>query len=301
LKVGSIIFATILYPALLLTLIVAQGEKGAFASTVLALCMIIPIFFGLWAIVSLYLRTLWCILLLALLLYIHDWWVVSMVVIAFLLIHLLLSRQMTKETVSIASPSPHWLYVWHGGNTVLVNHHWRHPAQRYALDLVGIGASGKRARGFFPKNLTAYICFGMPVISPLVGTVVHVENDWPDLAVGSMDKGHPPGNCIIIQPAAQQNMRIVLAHLMHHSITVQPGSVVQAGEIIGRIGNSGNTSEPHLHIHAQKMEHAKLKGVPLKVEGHHVMRNSVIKPSTMPLEAVKSSNCNAWIGEASDK
>ncbi len=131
--------------------------------------------------------------------------------------------------------------------------------------------------------MTAYLCFGTPVLSPLKGTVVHVENDQPDLAVGRMDKEHPMGNCIIIQSADQQNMRIVLAHLMYHSITVQPGSVVQSGEIIGRIGNSGNTSEPHLHIHAQKMEHGKLKGVPLKVEGHHVMRNSLIRPSTVPV------------------
>ena len=107
-----------------------------------------------------------------------------------------------------------------------------------------------------------------------------------------MDKEHPLGNCIIIQPAAQQNVRVVLAHLMHHSITVQSGSVVQAGEIIGRIGNSGNTTEPHLHIHAQKMEQGKLKGVPLKVAGRHVMRNSVIRPSTMPQEVVRNSSSN---------
>lgn len=289
----------ILYPAFLLICMLVW-KKDAF---LYALCMIIPIFFEAWAIVSLHLRTIWCMLLLAILLSIHDWWSVGIVVMVFLLIQLVLSRNMTKGAVSIASPSPQRLYVFQGGNTFLVNHHWRHPAQRYALDLTGLDTSGRRARGFFPKDLTAYICFDTPVLSPLAGTVVHVENDLPDLAVGRMDKDHPPGNCIIIQPAAQQNMRIVLSHLMHHSITVQSGSVVQAGEIIGRIGNSGNTSEPHLHIHAQKMEHGQLKGVPLKVEGRQVMRNSVIRssPSTMPLEAVTDSNCNAWIGEASDK
>lgn len=281
-KVGSIIVATILYPALLLTFMLVWKED-AFVPVACALCMFIPIFLGLWAIVSLYLRTIWCILLLALLLYIHDWWVAGIGVIVFLLIHLLLSRNMTKEAVSIVSPSPHWLYVWHGGNTILVNHHWRYLPQSYALDLTGLGASGRRARGFFPTDLTAYLCFGTPLLSPLAGTVVHVENDWPDLAVGRMDKDHPLGNCIIIQPAAQQSMRIVLAHLMCRSITVQPGSVVQVGEIIGRVGNSGNTSEPHLHIHAQTMENGQLKGVPLKVEGHHVMRNSLIRPSTIPI------------------
>ncbi|MHB8597574.1 MAG: M23 family metallopeptidase [Ktedonobacteraceae bacterium] len=289
LKVGGMIFALILYPALLLIFMLAWKEDAF----LYALCMTIPIFFGVWVVVSLHLRTIWFVLFFLTLLYIHDWWSVGLVVIIFLLIQLVLSKTMTKEAVSIASPSPQRLYVYQGGNTFLVNHHWRYPPQRYALDLTGFDASGRRASGFFPKDLTAYLCFGTPLLSPLAGTVVHVENDQPDLAVGCMDKEHPLGNCIIIRPAAQQNMRIVLAHLMYHSITVQPGSVVQAGEIIGRIGNSGNTSEPHLHIHAQKMEHGKLKGVPLKVEGCHVMRNSVIRPSTIPSEAVRDSSCNA--------
>jgi hypothetical protein len=289
LKVGGMIFALILYPAFLLICMLAWKEDAF----LYALCMIIPIFFGAWAVVSLHLRTIWCILLLAILLYIHDWWSVGLVVIVFLLIQLVLSKTMTKESVSIASPSPQRLYVYQGGNTFLVNHHWRYPPQRYALDLTGLDASGRRASGFFPGDLTAYLCFGTPLLSPAAGTVVHVENEQPDLAVDSMDKDNPLGNCIIIQPSAQPNMRIVLAHLMHHSITVQPGSVVQAGDILGRIGNSGNTSEPHLHMHAQKMEHGKLKGVPLKVEGRHVMRNSVIKPSTIPSEAVRDLSCNA--------
>ena len=287
-KVGVTIFVTILYPAILLICMLAWKED-AYIPVACALYMIIPFFLESWAIVSLHLRTIWCILLLAILLSIHDWWSVCIVVIVVLLIQLALSRTMMKEAVSIASPSPQRLYVFQGGNTSPVNHHWRYPPQRYALDLTGLDASGRRARGFFPEDLTAYVCFGTPLLSPLAGTVVHVENEQPDLAVGRMDKEHPLGNCIIIQPVAQPNMRIVLAHLMHHSITVQPDSIVQAGESIGRIGNSGNMTEPHLHIHAQKMEQGKLKGVPLKVEGRHVMRNSVIRPSTYTLSSRRKS------------
>ncbi len=149
-KVGGIIFATVLYPAFLFTFMLISKED-AFVQYY-ALCMILPIFFGFWAIVSLHLRTIWCILLLAILLYIHDWWSVGIVFVVFLLIHLVLSRTITKEAVSIASPSLQRLYAYQGGNTFLVDHHWRHPVQRNALDLVGIGTSGRRARGFFPKD-----------------------------------------------------------------------------------------------------------------------------------------------------
>jgi hypothetical protein len=283
LKLASMIVATILYPALLLAFMLVWKED-VFVSVTCALCMLIPILFDPWTIISLHLRTIWCILLLATLLYLHDWWSVSIVVIVFLLISLVLSRNMRKEAVSIASPSSQRLYVFQGGNTLLVNQHWKYPAQRYALDLTGLDASGRRARGFFPKDLTAYFCFGMPLLSPLAGTVVHVENDQSDLAVGCMDKDHPFGNCVIIQPAIRPDIRIMLAHLMQHSITVQPGSVVQPGETIARIGNSGNTSEPHLHIHAQTLEDGKLVGVPLKIEGRLVMRNSVIRPSRISVK-----------------
>ena len=42
---------------------------------------------------------------------------------------------------------------------------------------------------------------------------------------------------------------LLLAHLQHRSVTVAPGEPVQAGRVLGSVGNSGNTSEPHLHIH----------------------------------------------------
>lgn len=283
LKIGSIVVITILYPAFLLTLLILQGETDAFASAVPILCMIALLFFVPWATVSLYLRTIWLVLLLAVLLYIHNWWNVGIVVTSYLLIYIFLSRHITKEYVSIVSPSSQRLYVWQGGNTFLINHHWRYLPQRYALDLVGLDAIGKRARRLFPGELTAYSCFENPLLSPLEGTVVHIENDHPDLPVGHMDKDHPFGNCIIIQPTVKPEVRVILAHLMSRSVTVQPGSIVQPGEIIGRIGNSGNTSEPHLHIHAQKVENGKIKGVPLRIGGRQLMRNMVLRPSQVPL------------------
>jgi len=44
---------------------------------------------------------------------------------------------------------------------------------------------------------------------------------------------------------------VVLAHLRRGSVRVHSGQRVRAGQLLGRVGNSGNSSEPHLHVHAQ--------------------------------------------------
>jgi murein DD-endopeptidase MepM/ murein hydrolase activator NlpD len=41
----------------------------------------------------------------------------------------------------------------------------------------------------------------------------------------------------------------LLAHLQPHSLRVKPGQKVKRGDVLGLAGNSGNTSEPHLHVH----------------------------------------------------
>lgn len=56
------------------------------------------------------------------------------------------------------------------------------------------------------------------------------------------------------------------------SIQVKKGEKVDTNRIIGRVGNSGNTSEPHLHIHAER----KGKGVPILFNGRFLIRNDLI-------------------------
>ncbi|WP_082415822.1 peptidoglycan DD-metalloendopeptidase family protein [Numidum massiliense] len=50
---------------------------------------------------------------------------------------------------------------------------------------------------------------------------------------------------------------------------------MQVGQFIGHVGNSGNTSEPHLHIYAEKAG----KEVPIRFEGRFLVRNSLITAS----------------------
>jgi murein DD-endopeptidase MepM/ murein hydrolase activator NlpD len=64
-----------------------------------------------------------------------------------------------------------------------------------------------------------------------------------------MDPEHPAGNHVVIQVA--ENEYLFIAHMQPGSIQVKAGDHVTAGQVIGLTGNSGNTSEPHIHIHLQ--------------------------------------------------
>jgi murein DD-endopeptidase MepM/ murein hydrolase activator NlpD len=71
-----------------------------------------------------------------------------------------------------------------------------------------------------------------------------------------------------------------MAHLLKGSITSQVGSLVKSGDAIAKIGNSGNTSEPHLHIHARKVNTGKAilagEGLPITFDGKFLVRNSLL-------------------------
>jgi murein DD-endopeptidase MepM/ murein hydrolase activator NlpD len=57
------------------------------------------------------------------------------------------------------------------------------------------------------------------------------------------------GNCLIVDQGS--NEFAVYAHLQPGSLRVHRGDKVQQGQVIALCGNSGNTSEPHLHFHVQ--------------------------------------------------
>jgi murein DD-endopeptidase MepM/ murein hydrolase activator NlpD len=61
------------------------------------------------------------------------------------------------------------------------------------------------------------------------------------------------GNIIVLDLG--DGVHVALAHLKRRSVTVKPGQQVRQGEVVGRCGNSGNSSQPHLHF--QLMDHPR--------------------------------------------
>src|SRR2546422_4953449 len=140
-----------------------------------------------------------------------------------------------------------WLVFW-GGDTREQNHHHDVPNQRFAFDLLGVGADGKTHRGEGNKN-EDYYAFGRDVLAPADGTVTEVIQGVRDNTPGSMNPYSGVGNCVIIQH--HEDEVSVLAHFKQGTIKVKAGDKVKRGQLLGQCGNSGNSSEPHIHYHLQ--------------------------------------------------
>ncbi len=138
-------------------------------------------------------------------------------------------------------------YVYWGGRDISDNYHAVDPAQRFALDLLIVreGATFSGEAGV----LENYYCWDQPILAPAAGTVVRVTNDLPDNPIGQTDTANPAGNHVVIDLGASEFA--FLGHMRQGSVSVSAGDTVAAGDEIGRCGNSGNTSEPHLHFHLQ--------------------------------------------------
>jgi murein DD-endopeptidase MepM/ murein hydrolase activator NlpD len=113
----------------------------------------------------------------------------------------------------------------------------------YALDFVPAQPAGTRAprRG---AALARFACYGRPVLAPADGTVVAAHGnarDWP-----AYTKGRDQGNYVILEHAPGEYTEF--RHLAARSVTVRVGDHVGRGEAVGRCGNSGNATTPHLHI-----------------------------------------------------
>src|SRR4029079_12590680 len=122
------------------------------------------------------------------------------------------------------------------------------PNQRFALDLLGIGADGKTKRGDGTRN-EDYYAFNRDVLAPADGTVIEVVDGVRDNPPGSLNSYSAVGNCVLIQHRGDEVS--VLAHFQRGSIVVKAGDSVKRGQLLGKCGNSGNSSEPHLHYHLQ--------------------------------------------------
>lgn len=180
--------------------------------------------------------------------------------------------------VHLAFPLRDGTYVvGQGGNNPLVNYHNVHPAQKYALDIHATDGWGRRAAGLYPANLERYVIYGKPLYSPCDGRVTRVVDGLPDLVPPASDRENAPGNHVVIHC---QGVNVVLAHMKQGSVVVREGDTVTTGQRIGAVGNSGNTTEPHLHIHAVRAETDDAiggTGVPVFFSGKFLVRNAVVR------------------------
>jgi hypothetical protein len=137
--------------------------------------------------------------------------------------------------------------VAQGGANGLLNHHVGHRAQHHAADIVAVSPAGFRAAGLLPSDPGRYAIHGAAVVSPCAGTVAAVRDGLPDLRPPTADPDNAAGNHLVL---ACGDLRVEIAHLRAGSLAVAPGDPVAPGTPLAEVGNSGNSTEPHLHLHA---------------------------------------------------
>jgi hypothetical protein len=126
-------------------------------------------------------------------------------------------------------------------------------AQRFATDWLQIGPDGFLFSGDGTK-CTDYYCYGADLLAVADGTVIEARDKIPE--------GVPPnsyagptlqnvlGNSIVLDIG--NSRYAVYAHIIPGTLTVDIGDTVLQGQVIGQLGNSGNSSGPHLHFHLCK-------------------------------------------------
>jgi len=139
-----------------------------------------------------------------------------------------------------------WFTFW-GGRNLARNYHMIAPAQTYAFDFV-VTRDGRTYDGA-ENEPASYYCWGEPVLAAADGVVTETANDIADNPVGLMNPKQPAGNHVVIRHG--DGAHSLVGHLQRGSVKVAQGDTVKAGQPIGLCGNSGNTSEPHVHFHLQ--------------------------------------------------
>ena len=127
-----------------------------------------------------------------------------------------------------------------------------HYAQRFAIDWIQLGADLRIFQGN-EKDVKSYPCYGAKVIAVADGTVVETLSTLDEQVPGqlpdpkTMTLENVDGNHVVLDLG--HNKYAFYAHLQKHSVLVKKGEHVKRGQELGLLGNTGNSSAPHLHFH----------------------------------------------------
>jgi hypothetical protein len=214
--------------------------------------------------------------------------IVASIIMVYMISGAVRSRFYDEVPVNLSFPFKNGVYaVFEGGNgrvSSLMNYHYgatmhkgahTNLSMRYAVDITKLTPWGNDAQGFLPTQNEKYAVFHQVVYSPCDGKVSDVEDKWPNETPWS---GNPPynvGNHILITTS---DFGVLMGHLQQGSILVKMGDIIKKGQPIAKAGNSGWTSQPHLHIQAMKVSDGLFwswEGIPIFFDGKNPVKNSL--------------------------
>ncbi len=192
-----------------------------------------------------------------------------------------------RNTSPMSLPFDEEWFVYWGGTTEAQNYHVREISQQYAYDLLMV-KDGASFEGD-PKNNESYYAFGKDILAPCNARVVRVIEGVPDNVPGITNSRDLTGNTLVLQTAIGEY--ILFAHLKEGSIIVEEGQEVVQGEVMAQCGNSGNSTEPHLHLSLQNtVEMSDATGGKLYFE--RLMVNGELKVDYLPVKEDFIQNTN---------
>jgi peptidase M23-like protein len=138
---------------------------------------------------------------------------------------------------------------------VLVDNGHAWLAQLYAIDWVQYQTvDGKRTTWKGPEDKNdSYFCYNQPIYSVAAGKVVDTSDGMAENVPHSgkyavpIDFNNAAGNHVVVEIAPHRY--VLYAHMRPGTVQVKTGDEVGVGQIIGHVGNTGSSSEPHLHMH----------------------------------------------------
>lgn len=170
------------------------------------------------------------------------------------------STPVNRGPVIVISPpltGENWLAANGPSNTsvhrraVLGGQNHTYISQRFAIDWLQLYPDGKSYQGD-PKDNKNYRDYGAEIHAVADGTVTEVKDGIPQNIPGATSRAVPismetiGGNHVIVQIA--DGVYAFYAHMQPGSLRVKLGDKVRRGQVLGLLGNSGNSTEPHLHF-----------------------------------------------------
>lgn len=135
--------------------------------------------------------------------------------------------------------------------------------QRFAIDWMRLDEQHRAWVGD-PHQLSSYLSYGQPEIAAAAGKVVVARDGFPDQPPPDNPVPPPfrdlPGNRVVLRVAP--GMYLLYAHMKPGSVRVREGERVRRGQMLGKLGNSGNSATPHLHFQVQSTRSFASDGLP---------------------------------------
>jgi hypothetical protein len=158
---------------------------------------------------------------------------------------------------------------WSNGPGELKFHtHYHYPEQRYAYDLLVFGGVRRTKSSGDPNKNESYFCWDRPIHCVEDGRVTIVVDDVPDNFGRKANPANSPqrNSCVVVEHAG--NHVSIYTHVRKGGATVKVGQAVKAGDVLGRVGNAGSSSEPHLHFDYLGLDRTgRFRSIPVRVEG----------------------------------